>query len=270
MNQARLRYLGNPIDTLIEYKRLADLGVAEAQHELGFLYLKGGHVQVNYAEARKFLQPSADSGFARAQTKLGVIYENGLGVPRNVPEALRLYRLAAAQGEVLALGNLSKINELINSNISSSTNTDSSKNHEAILIEMPSTDNLKRFWPELALKNRASGMSTIQCVITRAGTPVNCRIIVEIPVGYDFGSQTLRVVSLFYKFTPAVSEGVAIEANKQLRIRWQAPKGLAEKLQGPVKEDTSICTDGSTQSLAGSNPYCTSHGGVKNIVFKDN
>jgi Sel1 repeat len=264
------RQSGRIAETVIEYKRLADLGVAEAQHELGFWYLRGGTVQLNYAEALKYLKPAAEKGFARAQTKLGIIYENGLGVPRNISEAIKWYKLASTQGEELAIGNLSKINSPEIQNKSAIKISYSSENHDAILIDVPTTERIQRlYWPDLALKKRISGVSTSECVITKAGTPVLCKNILEIPTGYDFGSATSRVVTSWYRFSPAVAEGIPIESTKQHRIRWQAPKGLAEKLQGPVKEDTSICTDGSTQSLAGSNPYCTSHGGVKNIAFKD-
>jgi hypothetical protein len=262
---------GEPTSSIIyEYKRLAGLGSKDAQHELGFLHLRGSAVPLNYAEALKFLQPAAEKGFARAQTKLGVIYENGLGVPRNIPEAIKWYKLASAQGEELAIGNLSKIKSSETSNTSKSKSSGSSENHDIILIDVPTTERIQRlYWPELALKKHISGISTSECVITKTGTPVQCKNILEIPTGYDFGWSTSRVVTNWYRFSPAVAEGIPIESTTQRRIRWRAPKGLAEKLQGRVKEDTAICTDGSTQSLAGSNPYCTSHGGVKNIAFKD-
>ena len=261
---------GEPTGSIIyEYKRLAGLGSKDAQHELGFLHLRGSIVPLNYAEALKFLQPAAEKGFARAQTKLGVIYENGLGVPRNIPEAIKWYKLASAQGEELAIQYLSKITVSSTSNASPSTNLNSEHNHDAILIDIPTNDRIQRLaLPELAFKNRISGIATSECVITKAGVPVLCKNTLDMPIGYDFGPSTSRVVK-WYRFSPAVAGGIPIETTTQRRIRWQAPKSFVEKLRGPVKEDTSICTDRSTQSLAGSNPYCNFHGGVKNIAFKD-
>jgi len=264
-------YDGEPTSSTInEYKRLAGLGSKEAQHELGFLHLRGSVVSLDYAEALKFLQPAADKGFARAQTKLGVIYENGLGVPRNIPEAIRWYKMAATQDEELAILNLSNIKVSSTSDVALSTILSINQNHGAILIDLPKNERILRLTaPEIGFKNRISGIATSECVITKAGTPVLCKNILELPVGYDFAMATSQTVS-WYRFSPAVAGGIPIETTIQRRIRWRAPKSFAEKLQGPVKEDTAICSDGSTQSLAGSGPHCNFHGGVKNIAFKDN
>lgn len=83
-------------------KRKAEEGSLVAQTILGFHFLKGIDVQVDYAEARRLLSMAAGQGASRAQLALGQMYAQGLGVPVDFVQAKNLFSLAAKRGEMLA------------------------------------------------------------------------------------------------------------------------------------------------------------------------
>ena len=91
---------------LVQYRKAAELGFADAQNNLGSMYVQGQGVPQDYAEAIKWYRKSAEQGNASAQYNLGSMYDNGQGVPRNYAEAAKWYRKAADQGEAHAQDNL--------------------------------------------------------------------------------------------------------------------------------------------------------------------
>ena len=87
------------IDALLEEeRRLAELGNAEAQYNLGLSYSNGLGVSVDKVESVKWYRLAAEQGFAHAQFNLGNAYFNGEGVSVDKVEAIKWYRLAANQG----------------------------------------------------------------------------------------------------------------------------------------------------------------------------
>jgi TPR repeat protein len=58
------------------------------------------------ATALRLIRPLADQGNAEAQYNLGIMYVTGQGVPKNGEEAAKLFRLAADQGHAPAQYNL--------------------------------------------------------------------------------------------------------------------------------------------------------------------
>jgi TPR repeat protein len=85
---------------------LAEQGNAEAQNNIGVLYIRGQGVQKNGLEAMKWFRLAANTGMAKAQYNLGRMYAFGIGVPPNVREAAAWYRRAADQGYAEAQFNL--------------------------------------------------------------------------------------------------------------------------------------------------------------------
>jgi len=85
---------------------LAEQGDADAQNNLGRLYVNGQGVPQDYAEYVKWCRLAAEQGLATAQSNLGVSYDKGLGVPQDYAEAIKWYRLAAEQGHADAQSNL--------------------------------------------------------------------------------------------------------------------------------------------------------------------
>jgi TPR repeat protein len=90
---------------------LAEQGHANAQSNLGNMYIDGLGVPQDNAEAVRWYRLAADQADAHAQTGLGIMYSDGLGVPQDNAEAVRRFRLAADQGYALAQGWLGSMYE---------------------------------------------------------------------------------------------------------------------------------------------------------------
>lgn len=80
------------------YRRAADRGHADAQYNLGFMYLLGEGVPSDTAEGLRWLRLAADQGEESAYRLLADLYRNGYyGVPVDPAEATRwdeMYRQA--------------------------------------------------------------------------------------------------------------------------------------------------------------------------------
>ena len=84
---------------VVEIRKRADEGDAEAQDRLGWCYESGIGATQNNAEAVKWYRLAADQGNASAQNNLGWCCEFGIGgAPQDDAEAVKWYRLAADQG----------------------------------------------------------------------------------------------------------------------------------------------------------------------------
>jgi TPR repeat protein len=95
------------------YRLAAEQGQANAQYNLGNIYLNGNFVPENYVEALKWYRLAAEQGYANAQTDLGVMYENGDGVPENYVKAYVWYSVSAAQGDDIAKNLRDFVSELL-------------------------------------------------------------------------------------------------------------------------------------------------------------
>jgi TPR repeat protein len=81
--------------------------VAQAQHNLGTIYGKGGEgVQQDLERAVQWYQKAAGQGYAAAQFNLANKYRAGEGVQQDFEQAARWYRKAAEQGDADAQHNL--------------------------------------------------------------------------------------------------------------------------------------------------------------------
>ena len=96
-----------------ETKLLAEQGDANAQYNLGNMYIYGNGVPENDVEAVKWHRLAAAQGHAGAQFNLGIHHTNGKGVAQNHMEAVKWYRLAAAQGLANAQYNLGMCNAMV-------------------------------------------------------------------------------------------------------------------------------------------------------------
>lgn len=89
--------------------KLAELGDAQAQYELGLSYFSnidfgsGDSFIKDYILAVKWYLRSAEQGHTEAQVQLGICYANGLGVDKNEYMAFCWWTMAAEQGHELAL-----------------------------------------------------------------------------------------------------------------------------------------------------------------------
>lgn len=77
----------------------AELGYANSQAGLGFLFHRGLGVQANSREAAHWLRQGADQGQAEAQLMLGMLYFYGSGVPQSYVHAFAWCDLAQTHGQ---------------------------------------------------------------------------------------------------------------------------------------------------------------------------
>ena len=87
-------------DSTEELTHAAELGNAEAQFQLGFMYASGfGDFEEDDAEALRWYRLSAEQEFARAQSKLGNAYAYGVGLEQDFTQAATWCRLGAEHGD---------------------------------------------------------------------------------------------------------------------------------------------------------------------------
>ena len=87
-------------DSMEELTRAAELGDADAQFDLGFVYSAGlGDFEADRAEALTWYRRSAEQGFARAQSALGSAYAYGHSLEQDFTQAATWCQLSAEQGD---------------------------------------------------------------------------------------------------------------------------------------------------------------------------
>ena len=80
------------------YGKAADQNLPEAQHMLGVLHTEGRGVPANLATAFSWFDKAAQQDFALAEYQLGVLYTVGQGVEANAEQAAQWFLRAAEQG----------------------------------------------------------------------------------------------------------------------------------------------------------------------------
>ncbi len=83
---------------LREFRPLAEQGDAEAQNNLGVMYLKGEGVAQDSKAAVQWYSKASEQGHASAQIILGFMYSQGLGVLQDKIRAHMWANLAASNG----------------------------------------------------------------------------------------------------------------------------------------------------------------------------
>lgn len=85
-------------------KKAAELKHPEAELLIARLYQLGTGTEHNYKEAINILKKYAENGNATAQVALGAMYLRGdRSVEKNLEEAAKWYKLAAGQGNLIAI-----------------------------------------------------------------------------------------------------------------------------------------------------------------------
>lgn len=84
---------------LVEFEMLAEKGDADAQVNLGNLYMKGWGVKQDYASAYDWYQKAARQNSRMAYSKLGVLHYYGLGTIKDSAEAAKWFERAADLGD---------------------------------------------------------------------------------------------------------------------------------------------------------------------------
>lgn len=96
--QAGTIYLkrGMPEKAVDYFKKAAESGLAEAQHNYGMACLRGDGVEKNCSEAVEWLSKSAAQGNPVSALRLGRMYLTGSGVSRDYKEAVEWYSMAGS------------------------------------------------------------------------------------------------------------------------------------------------------------------------------
>ena len=89
-----------------KWKPLAEKGNSDAQFGLGYMYLQGQGVVLNYKKAMRWFRLAAEQGDPDAQNNLGLMYAVGTGVVEDPIYALMWFELAAANGSEGAKKNI--------------------------------------------------------------------------------------------------------------------------------------------------------------------
>ncbi len=84
------------------YSKAAELGLPEAQNELGNMYYYGWGVERDFSKAFNYYRNAAKAGYVDAQNSLGECYLLGKGIDRDNEEAIKWIKKAAEQGNVSA------------------------------------------------------------------------------------------------------------------------------------------------------------------------
>ncbi|MBD5355428.1 MAG: sel1 repeat family protein [Bacteroides sp.] len=96
-------------DAMKCYHILADKGDAEAQFEIGYMYVTGRGVPKDYTIGIDWYRKAAENGSSNAQNSLGYMYMQGVGVIQDYGEARKWLEKAASQGNLQAKTYLDKI-----------------------------------------------------------------------------------------------------------------------------------------------------------------
>ena len=82
-----------------EWRPLAEQGSADAQFNLGLLYVDGKGVPLDYGQAIQWFTRAAEQDYEKAQLNLGASYGIGRGVKRDYVQAYKWLNLCAAKGD---------------------------------------------------------------------------------------------------------------------------------------------------------------------------
>lgn len=93
-------------EALKTIRPFAEKGDAQAQVDLGTMYLAGRGVSKDYAEAAKWFRKAAEQDVIVAEAMLGSMYLIGQGVIKDHVEAVKWSRKAAEHGDAWAQNNL--------------------------------------------------------------------------------------------------------------------------------------------------------------------
>ncbi|MBF0353612.1 MAG: sel1 repeat family protein [Alphaproteobacteria bacterium] len=86
---------GNYPKALTLWRRLAALGHADAQFQLGYMYARGKGAPHDEIESAMWYFYAAEQGDLYSQVHLGLYYQQGEGIPEELVQAYKWFGLAA-------------------------------------------------------------------------------------------------------------------------------------------------------------------------------
>ncbi len=87
-----------PYFTIQLYQEKAREGDAEAQYQLGLLFMNGKGTIQDFEEAARWFKLAANQNHALSQYQLGLIHKTGYGLPANLEKSYMWFNISAAAG----------------------------------------------------------------------------------------------------------------------------------------------------------------------------
>jgi TonB family protein len=223
---------GDYAEALLQWRPLAEQGIARAQNNLGVLYENGKGVPPDINEALKWYRLAAEQNYGGAENNLGLIYALGRGVPRDPVRSYMWFSLAASS----LAGDLGKTvlesrNVIASSmsppqivaatemvlrcqaaNYKECERSDIAASDSASLV--PSTpavattphDVTFRDYPPESVRLHESGAVTVTYVINEQGSVTTCSVVLSSGNGRLDGAACLMVKQR-WKYKPATEDG---------------------------------------------------------------
>ncbi len=95
------------------FKKSTEQKHALAQFSLGVMYLQGLGVTQDYKVAFNWFKKAAEQGGSEAQTVLSSMYEDGVGIPQDYTRAHMWWNIAASLDNEAAAGNRDKVEKMM-------------------------------------------------------------------------------------------------------------------------------------------------------------
>ena len=90
----------------------------------------------------------------------------------------------------------------------------------AVLIQAPGNNDLEREYPQIALRMRFAGFSSMTCKALVTGRLDDCHVVSENPIGMGFGAAEIRT-AVYFRAQPATRDGQPVESTMTIPMRWQ-------------------------------------------------
>ncbi len=113
-------------------------------------------------------------------------------------------------------------------------------------VELPTGDQMARFYPPLANVLAINGIVRMTCEVTKSGMVENCRIASETPKGIGFGEAALQMAGSFRMRPQTVNgapvSGALVTIPINFKMFGDQPPVVADAAGGPAPSPTQLAT----------------------------